>query len=79
MYKLSGAETTRQEAIDLLGPLGPIAKVHPLDLNSQKTDKFPPAMVVHYKRYDSSRAVVKVTLAILLPAAFSFLRLRLTA
>ncbi|TFB03668.1 hypothetical protein CCMA1212_004767 [Trichoderma ghanense] len=57
VYKLSGAETTRQEAIDLLGPLGPIAKVHPLDLNSQKT--FPPAMVVHYKRYDSSRAVVK--------------------
>ncbi|KAL7818688.1 hypothetical protein V8C44DRAFT_318722 [Trichoderma aethiopicum] len=59
VYKLSGAETTRQEAIDLLGPLGPIAKVHPLDFNSQKTDKYPPAMVVHYKRYDSSRAVVK--------------------
>ncbi|KAH0497173.1 hypothetical protein TgHK011_004502 [Trichoderma gracile] len=59
VYKLSGAETTRQEAIDLLGSLGAIAKVHPLDLNSQKTDKFPPAMVVHYKRYDSSRSVVK--------------------
>ncbi|PTB70485.1 hypothetical protein BBK36DRAFT_1174437 [Trichoderma citrinoviride] len=59
VYKLSGAETTRQEAIDLLGSLGTIAKVHPLDLNSQKTDRFPSAMVVHYKRYDSSRAVVK--------------------
>ncbi|OTA08397.1 hypothetical protein A9Z42_0000880 [Trichoderma parareesei] len=59
VYKLSGAETTRQEAIDLLGPLGAIAKVHPLNLNSQKMDKFPSAMVVHYKRYDSSRAVVK--------------------
>ncbi|KAL6880928.1 hypothetical protein J3F83DRAFT_765220 [Trichoderma novae-zelandiae] len=59
VYKVSGAETTRQEAIDLLGSLGSIAKIHPLDPSSQKTDKFPPAMVVHYKRYDSSRAVVK--------------------
>ncbi|UKZ74123.1 hypothetical protein TrVFT333_001782 [Trichoderma virens FT-333] len=59
VYKLSGAETTRQEAIDLLGVLGPISKVYPLDLNSQKTEKFPPAMVVHYKRYDSSRSVTK--------------------
>jgi hypothetical protein len=64
VYKLSGAETTRQEAIDLLGSLGAIAKVHPLSLNSQKMDKFPSAMVVHYKRYDSSRAVVKVRMGI---------------
>ncbi|EHK22530.1 uncharacterized protein TRIVIDRAFT_28754 [Trichoderma virens Gv29-8] len=59
VYKLSGAETTRQEAIDLLGVLGPISEVYPLDLNKQKTEKFPPAMVVHYKRYDSSRSVTK--------------------
>ncbi|KAL7938278.1 hypothetical protein V8C35DRAFT_330243 [Trichoderma chlorosporum] len=59
VYKLSGAETTRQEAIDLLGILGPIAKVHPLNLDSQKTENSPPAMVVHYKRYDSSRSVIK--------------------
>ncbi|KAL7947745.1 hypothetical protein V8C42DRAFT_342757 [Trichoderma barbatum] len=59
VFKPSGAETTKQEAIDLLGVLGPIAKVYPLDLNSQKKEKFPPAMVVHYKRYDSSRSVTK--------------------
>ncbi|KAL7963133.1 hypothetical protein V8C34DRAFT_322109 [Trichoderma compactum] len=59
VYKLSGAETTKQEAIDLLGILGPIAKAYPLDLNSHKTENFPPAVVVHYKRYDSSRSVTK--------------------
>ncbi|KAL7804514.1 hypothetical protein V8C43DRAFT_320865 [Trichoderma afarasin] len=59
VYKLSGAETTKQEAIDLLGALGPIAKAYPLDLNSHKTENFPPAIVVHYKRYDSSRSVTK--------------------
>ncbi|KAL7790739.1 hypothetical protein V8C37DRAFT_417321 [Trichoderma ceciliae] len=59
VYKLSGAETSRQEAIDLLGILGPVARVYPLDPDSQKTGKLPPAMVVHYKRYDSSRSVVK--------------------
>ncbi|KAK4077359.1 uncharacterized protein Triagg1_3691 [Trichoderma aggressivum f. europaeum] len=59
VYKLSGAGTTKQEAIDLLGVLGPIAKAYPLDLNSHKTENFPPAIVVHYKRYDSSRSVTK--------------------
>ncbi|PNP49568.1 hypothetical protein THARTR1_09890 [Trichoderma harzianum] len=59
VYKLSGAETTKQEAIDLLGVLGPIAKAYPLDPNSHKTEDFPPAIVVHYKRYDSSRSVTK--------------------
>ncbi|KAM0260911.1 hypothetical protein ACHAQJ_002531 [Trichoderma viride] len=57
VYKLSGAEISRQEAIELLGVLGTIAKAYPLDPRSQKTEKSPPAMVVHYKRYDSSRSV----------------------
>ncbi|KAL7916232.1 hypothetical protein GGI35DRAFT_26266 [Trichoderma velutinum] len=59
IYKLSGAKTTMEEAIDLLGTLGPVAKAYPLDSNSHKTEKLPPAIVVHYKRYDSSRSVTK--------------------
>ncbi|KAL6893413.1 hypothetical protein GGI43DRAFT_429998 [Trichoderma evansii] len=59
VYKLSGEKISRQEAFDLLSTLGTIAKVYPLDSRSQKTEKFPPAMVVHYKRYDSLRSVVK--------------------
>ncbi|KAH8121130.1 hypothetical protein FP744_10002082 [Trichoderma asperellum] len=59
VYKLSGEEISRQEAFDLLSTLGTIAKVYPLDSRKQKTEKFPPAMVVHYKRYDSLRSVVK--------------------
>ncbi|KKP01504.1 hypothetical protein THAR02_06408 [Trichoderma harzianum] len=59
VYKLSGAQTTREEAINLLSVLGPIDKAYPLGSNSQKTEKFPPAIIVHYKRYDSSRSVAK--------------------
>ncbi|KAK1252582.1 hypothetical protein MKX08_003769 [Trichoderma sp. CBMAI-0020] len=59
VYKLSGEETSRQEAYDLLSTLGTVAKVYPLGSRSQKTEKLPPAMVVHYKRYDSLRSVVK--------------------
>lgn len=60
VYKLSGEEISRQEAFDLLSTLGTIAKVYPLDSRNQKMEKFPPAVVVHYKRYDSLRSVVKV-------------------
>ncbi|PNP40257.1 hypothetical protein TGAMA5MH_07912 [Trichoderma gamsii] len=59
VYKLSGEDISRQEAYDLLSALGTIAKVYPLGSRSQKTEKLPPAMVVHYKRYDSLRSVVK--------------------
>ncbi|KAH6607324.1 hypothetical protein Trco_003637 [Trichoderma cornu-damae] len=59
VYKISGDGTSRQEAIDLLGVLGPIAKVYPLDHGNQKGGNLPPAMVVLYKRYDASRSVVK--------------------
>ncbi|KAM0465357.1 hypothetical protein ACHAPV_001403 [Trichoderma viride] len=59
VYKLSGEETSRQEAYDLLSTLGTIAKVYPLGSRSQKAEKLPPAMVVHYKRYDSLRSVAK--------------------
>ncbi|EHK42949.1 hypothetical protein TRIATDRAFT_203475 [Trichoderma atroviride IMI 206040] len=60
VYKLSGEEISRQEAYDLLSTLGTIAKVYALGSRSQKAEKLPPAMVVHYKRYDSLRSVVKV-------------------
>ncbi|KAL7917737.1 hypothetical protein ACQKWADRAFT_331677 [Trichoderma austrokoningii] len=56
--KLSGQDITRQEAYNLLSPLGIIDKVYPL-ARGHKTGKLPPAMVVHYKRYDSYRSVVK--------------------
>ncbi|UKZ60629.1 uncharacterized protein TrAtP1_001900 [Trichoderma atroviride] len=59
VYKLSGEEISRQEAYDLLSTLGTIAKVYALGSRSQKAEKLPPAMVVHYKRYDSLRSVVK--------------------
>lgn len=68
VFKTSRQPTEAHEASKLLGQLGEIAKVEPLEEGIQRALRLPPAMLISYKMYDPRRDVVQVsTLHIKLP------------
>ena len=52
---------TAKEASKILGQLGAIGAVEPLDATVQKSLGIPPAMLVTYCRYDPDRRVGEVS------------------
>jgi hypothetical protein len=62
VYKRFGKATTEDEAFHLLDHLGDISNIEPLDEVVLQEMELPPAMVVHFKMYDSRRDVMRVSL-----------------
>lgn len=56
----AGGAIYANEALNLLQPLGEIAKVKQLGKSTQASLNLPPSILVSYKMYDAKRDVVKV-------------------